>query len=131
MANLTLSLEEFAHLASVSYVIAAKPGTLSKPMAATCSRAWLERSGAWRPGEKQLAVPVFGLYADKRTTRTGSSRARPPRGKRRQRGHRTDQVAHVGAVGDGRNGHQEAVAAKPGARREAGPEPGRPDLARP
>lgn len=64
VAKLTLSLEDFAHLASVSYVIAAKPGTLSKPMAATYSRAWLERSGAWRPGEQQLAVPVFGLYAD-------------------------------------------------------------------
>ncbi|WP_312553854.1 aryl-sulfate sulfotransferase [Massilia sp.] len=63
VANLTLSLEEFAHLASVSFAIAAKPGTFSKPMAATYSRAWLERSGAWRPGEKQLVVPVFGLYA--------------------------------------------------------------------
>ena len=63
VANLTLSLEDFAHLASVSYTIAAKPGTYSRPMAATYSRAWLERTGAWRAAEKRLVFPVFGLYA--------------------------------------------------------------------
>lgn len=63
VANLTLSLEEFTHLASVSYTIAARPGTYSKPMAATYSRAWLERTGAWRAAEKRLVFPVFGLYA--------------------------------------------------------------------
>lgn len=63
VANLSLSLEEFTHLASVSYTIAAKPGTYSRPMAATYTRAWLERSGAWRAAEKRLVFPVFGLYA--------------------------------------------------------------------
>lgn len=63
VANLSLSLEEFTHLASVSFTIAAKPGTYSRPMSATYTRAWLERSGAWRPAEKRLVFPVFGLYA--------------------------------------------------------------------
>jgi len=63
VAHLSLSLEEFTHLASVSYTIAPRPGTYSRPMTATYTRAWLERSGAWRAAEKRLAVPVFGLYA--------------------------------------------------------------------
>ena len=63
VATLSLSLEEFTHLASVSYTITPRPGTYSKPMTATYTRAWLERSGAWRAAEKRLAVPVFGLYA--------------------------------------------------------------------
>ena len=63
VANLSLSLEEFTHLASVSYTVAPRPGTYSRPMTATYTRAWLERNGAWRAAEKRLVVPVFGLYA--------------------------------------------------------------------
>jgi len=63
VANLTLSLDDFAHLASVSYTIAAKPGTFSKPMSVTYTREWIERTGAWRAAERRLVIPVFGLYA--------------------------------------------------------------------
>lgn len=62
VANLTLSLDDFTHLESVSYTIAAKPGTYSKPMRATYTRAWIERTGAWRAAERRLVIPVFGLY---------------------------------------------------------------------
>jgi len=63
VANLTLSLDDFTHLSSVSFTIAAKPGTFSKPMSATYTREWLARTGAWRPADKRLVIPVFGLYA--------------------------------------------------------------------
>lgn len=63
VATITLSLEDFSHLTSVAYSIAPKPGTHSRPMAATYTRAWLERTGAWRPADKHLVFPVFGLYA--------------------------------------------------------------------
>ena len=63
VANLTLSLDDFSHLESVSYTIAARPGTFSKPMSATYTRAWIERTGAWRAADRRLVIPVFGLYA--------------------------------------------------------------------
>ena len=63
VANLTLSLDDFRHLSSVSFTIAAKPGTYSKPMNATYTRAWIERTGAWHAADKRLVIPVFGLYA--------------------------------------------------------------------
>jgi len=63
VASLTLSLDDFSHLSSVSYTIAARPGTFSKPMSATFTRAWIERTGAWRAADRRLVIPVFGLYA--------------------------------------------------------------------
>ena len=60
VANLTLSLDDFAHLSSVSYTIAARPGTFSKPMSTTFTRAWIERTGAWRAADRRLVIPVFG-----------------------------------------------------------------------
>ncbi|MDN4059921.1 aryl-sulfate sulfotransferase [Massilia sp. YIM B02769] len=63
VANLTLALDDFDHLASVSYTIAAKPGTYSKPMSVTYTREWMTRTGAWRPADRRLVIPVFGLYA--------------------------------------------------------------------
>lgn len=63
VANLSLALDEFAHLGSITYTIAARPGTFTKPLVATYSRAWLERTGAWNAAEKRLVLPVFGLYA--------------------------------------------------------------------
>jgi len=63
VANLTLSLDDFSHLSSVSYTIAARPGTFSKPMSTTFTRAWIERTGAWRAADRRLVIPVFGLYA--------------------------------------------------------------------
>lgn len=64
IVNLALRLEDFAHLDSVSYTVAAKPGTFSKPVAVTYTRARLERTGAWNAAGKRLSFAVFGLYAD-------------------------------------------------------------------
>jgi arylsulfate sulfotransferase len=64
IVNLALRLEDFANLDRVSYTIAAKPGTFSRPVSVTYTRARLERTGAWHAADKRLAFPVFGLYAN-------------------------------------------------------------------
>ena len=64
IVNLALRLEDFANLDRVSFSIAARPGTFSKPVAVTYTRARLERTGAWHAADKRLALAVFGLYAN-------------------------------------------------------------------
>lgn len=76
IVNLTLRLEEFANLDSISYTVAAKPGTFSKPVAVTYTRARLERSGAWRAADKRLGIDVFGLYAGYQNSVTVTARFR-------------------------------------------------------
>jgi hypothetical protein len=63
IVKLTLQLEDFANLDSISFSVEAKPGTFSKPVAVTYTRARLERIGAWNAANKHLAFDVFGLYA--------------------------------------------------------------------
>lgn len=62
--NLALRLENFSNLDGVSFTIAAKPGTFSKPVSVNYTRAWLDRTGAWHAADKRLALAVFGLYAN-------------------------------------------------------------------
>jgi arylsulfate sulfotransferase len=64
--TLTLGMDHYADLASISYTIAPKPGTQSKPVAVTYERAWLDRRQAYSSADKRLVLPVFGLYADYR-----------------------------------------------------------------
>jgi arylsulfate sulfotransferase len=64
--TLSIGMEHFADLSSISYTIAPKPGTQSKPVAVTYERAWLERRQAYSSADKRLVLPVFGLYANYR-----------------------------------------------------------------
>lgn len=68
IANVTLRLDDVADLHSVAYTIAPKPGTFSKPVSVTYTRARLERTGAWRAADKRLTFAVFGLYANFQNT---------------------------------------------------------------
>jgi hypothetical protein len=76
IVKLTLRLEDFSNVDNISYTIAAKPGTFSKPVAVTYTRARLERSGAWRAADKRLALDVFGLYAGYQNSVTVTARFR-------------------------------------------------------
>jgi arylsulfate sulfotransferase len=76
IVKLTLRLEDFANLDSISFSIEAKPGTFSKPVAVTYTRARLERIGAWRAADKRLALDVFGLYAGHQNTVAVTARFR-------------------------------------------------------
>lgn len=76
IVKLTLRLEEFTNLDSISYTVAPRPGTFSKPVAITYTRARLERTGAWRAADKHLALDVFGLYAGYQNSVTVTARFR-------------------------------------------------------
>lgn len=64
--TLVLGMERVDDLTRVSYSIAPKPGTHSKPVAVTYERAWLDRRNAYVAAARRLALPVFGLYANHR-----------------------------------------------------------------
>ena len=49
-------------LASVSYTIAPKPGSASRPVSVTYTLAGLKRRGYVDPATGDLTLPVFGLY---------------------------------------------------------------------
>jgi hypothetical protein len=74
IVKLTLRLEDFANLDNISFTVEAKPGTFSKPVAVTYTRARIERIGAWRAADKHLALDVFGLYAGYQNTATVTAR---------------------------------------------------------
>ena len=76
IVNLALRLEDFSKLDSVSFTVAAKPGTFSKPVSVNYTRAWLERTGAWHAADKRLAFAVFGLYASYQNSVTLTTRFR-------------------------------------------------------
>jgi arylsulfate sulfotransferase len=66
LSTLKLRLDHYADLTSVAYSIAPKPGTFSKAVAVTYTRAALERRGAYGSAERQLTLPIAGLYANHR-----------------------------------------------------------------
>jgi len=76
IANVALRLDDFAQLDSVSYTVAAMPGSFSKPVAVTYTRDWFERKGAWSAADKRLTFAVFGLYDDYQNSVTITARFR-------------------------------------------------------
>lgn len=76
VAQLSHGLDDFAHLDSMHYTIAARPGSHSRPVSVTYDRAWLGRRAAWNGSSKRIAFPVFGLYADYRNELTLTARFR-------------------------------------------------------
>jgi arylsulfate sulfotransferase len=70
IGQLTLVMEHFADLSSVSYAIDPKPGTFSKPVSLTYDQTWLARDGHYDSGAKRFTFPVVGLYADYRNMLT-------------------------------------------------------------
>ncbi|WP_313032805.1 aryl-sulfate sulfotransferase [Massilia alkalitolerans] len=63
IAHLSFSLRNYADLAGISYSVAPRPGSHSKPLAVSFDKSWLDRRGAWQSGSGRLELPVFGLYA--------------------------------------------------------------------
>ena len=76
VAQLSYTLDNFAHLDSVHYTIAGRPGSHSLPVAVTYDHAWLGRRAARDASGKRIAVPVFGLYANHRNELTLTTRFR-------------------------------------------------------
>ena len=63
IAFVTLSGTAVKSVASVNFVIAAQPGTVSKPVSVTYSYDYLANRGYVAAGLASITVPVFGLYA--------------------------------------------------------------------
>lgn len=64
IANVALRMRDIDDLDRVAFTVTPKPGTFSRPVAVTYTRAWLERNGAWRAADRRLGFAVFGLYAN-------------------------------------------------------------------
>jgi hypothetical protein len=64
--TLTLGLEHYGDLTSLSFTIAPRPGSYSRPVSVTYDKAWLDRKAVHDTEANRLTVPVFGLYADYR-----------------------------------------------------------------
>lgn len=61
--KLKLSINNYSSIASISYAIAQKEGTYSKPVSVRYSKAYLDRRAYYDDAQKQIVLPVFGLYA--------------------------------------------------------------------
>ncbi len=61
--TLTLGIDDYSAVQSIAYRIAPKEGTYSKPLTVTYPRTYLDREGYYNSASKQIALPVFGLYA--------------------------------------------------------------------
>jgi hypothetical protein len=64
IAYVSLMIERPDRVRSVSYTIAPKPGTVSRPVSVTYGSAYLVRRQLLDTARQRLDLPVFGLYAD-------------------------------------------------------------------
>ena len=63
IVNLSFRLDNYQDLTGISYTIAPRAGTWSKPLSVSYDKSWLDRRGAWQAATERLELPVFGLYA--------------------------------------------------------------------
>lgn len=61
--TVTLDMQRYTDLASVSFSIAPKADTFARPISATIDKSWFDRKGAYDAATRRLRLPVFGLYA--------------------------------------------------------------------
>jgi hypothetical protein len=66
ISKLTMSLEQYDSVKTISYVITPKPGTFSKPVSVTYDKTWLDRNKVYDSASRRIMVPIFGLYANYR-----------------------------------------------------------------
>lgn len=63
LATVELAGRSLAGISEVSFTVAPKPGTVSRPVQASYSHAYLARSGYATASGANYVVPIFGLYA--------------------------------------------------------------------
>lgn len=64
ISTLSIALDRYADLTNAAFTITPKPGTFSRPVFITYDKTWLDRNGAYQPGNQRITLPVFGLYAN-------------------------------------------------------------------
>lgn len=63
ISKLTLTVSDLTVLNRVRFAVRPKPGSVTRPLAATYTKDYLGSRGYVDAGAGQLTVPVFGLYA--------------------------------------------------------------------
>lgn len=62
IAKLTVKASDLNSVAAIAFSITPKPGSVTKPLAATFAKPYLERRGYINAAAREITVPVFGLY---------------------------------------------------------------------
>jgi len=60
---LKLNLENYNTLNGITFTIAPKPGTFSKAVTVEYRKAYLDKKAYYNSTDKQMSLPIFGLYA--------------------------------------------------------------------
>jgi arylsulfate sulfotransferase len=64
ISQLTLNASDTSVIKSIQFSIAPKAGSVTRPLAATYSNAYLSDRGDINPGTGDIFLPVYGLYSD-------------------------------------------------------------------
>lgn len=70
IAKLTFTASDLTPIASVKFTVAPKAGSVTRPLAATYTKAYLQGRGYVDGAARKVTVPVFGLYAGQSNTVT-------------------------------------------------------------
>ena len=62
ISRLTLAVSNLSVLQRVQFAVAPKPGSVTRPLSATYTQAYLAGRGDVNPAAGEMVVPVFGLY---------------------------------------------------------------------
>lgn len=63
IAKLTFDASDLTNLETIKFTIAPKPGSVTRALSATYSKAYLQTRGYVDATAKRIIVPIFGLYA--------------------------------------------------------------------
>ena len=70
ISNIQLAASPAFSIKSIRFEIAPKPGSVTRPVAATYTRDYLEKRGYYNSQTGAILLPVFGLYDDYNNTVT-------------------------------------------------------------
>src|SRR5262245_57411881 len=68
--SLTVSITYTAVLESIQFMIAPKPGSVTRPLSGTYANYYLVNRGFENPQTGEITLPVYGLYAGRANTVT-------------------------------------------------------------
>ncbi|HJU10995.1 MAG TPA: aryl-sulfate sulfotransferase [Candidatus Binataceae bacterium] len=70
ISQVNLIASDTSVIKSIKFTIAPKPGSVTRPLSATYSNAYLTDRGDMPPGTEQIFLPIYGLYSDYSNTVT-------------------------------------------------------------
>lgn len=70
ISQVNLTASDTSVIKSIKFTIAPKPGSVTRPLSATYSNAYLTDRGDILPGTEHIFLPIYGLYSDYSNTVT-------------------------------------------------------------